>query len=384
MTRVLYLTTGEGLGDGLIASQVDRLLDARARCGDEILWVALVPVHKLVRQTVPLGSKAYRRIIIPIPSRNLWIDVSTVERHAKAVGRLIRTLAGHNWDVIHCRSYPAGLLGLRIRDCMKGARLVFDPRGIYPEEAEISGPGRVRPEFVTTWSAAEAELLNRADGVVCVSDRMRLHFESKHPASTAHKWVVPCSGGSRHFVPPRASDSSGPVRICYCGSIGTWTGASDIADMFAPLASVLGDVQLTVIGDGDPKALWGEIEARGAKVVDVVVTRVSQERVFDLLCKQTLGLLPRSDSLANRVSWPAKLSEYLMAGLPVAANLAESNIAEVLTRHEALVLVENDRLYIQDGVSLGSDTVRADRAMRAGRSMSVDAVAHVMGSVWTS
>ena len=379
VTRVLYLTCGEGLGDGLIASQVDRLLDARARAGDEIVWVALVPLHKLIRQPSPPAPETYRRLVIPILSRNLWIDRRTVERDVRATGALIAALAGEvgMWSTAEAIPQPywdfssknvsmaRGWYSTREGSIRKRPKsLVLRQPGPHSQQSGLPLKSSFCPRL-TTSSAFRR-------GCACIlrpSARLR---------RAASGWFrAPAEIGTSP-VPPERRRLQTPENLLlrFTGNVDRSVRRSGHV---CCSVSVLGEARLTVIGEVDPVELRARIEAKGAKATDVIVEKVSQERVFDLLCNQDLGLLPRTDSLVNRVSWPAKLSEYLIAGLPVAANLADSNIAEVLQSYEALVLVANGRVNVQDGVSLGSDAVRVGRAMQAQLAMSTGAVLLLWG-----
>ena len=383
MSRVLYVTFGERAVDGLVVSQVQAMIRRRAEMGDHVTWVAFIPAHRFL-EGLDIGvGEPFEYVPFPVPVRNLW--VAPWYLRALAGGEIARRLLIHRgpWDVVHCRSYPAALWAMTNLREADASKFVFDPRGVYPEESAISGPSAKNPTFAARWSAVEIELLNRADTVICVSERMREHFEQVRPGVSVKAVVVPCSGGNRQYDSARHSTREiDGLRACFLGSIGTWTGLDDIVNSVIRLDRIQPVRRLTVFGHCDVRALRAKLSGSMLGRVVVSSKAMPQREVFSALAGQDVGLLPRSPGLVNEVSWPAKLSEYLLAGLPVVTNLRDSNIGDVLARHKALILEGANAVHGLESVSVGDARARTRRAQLAYGTMSLEAVSSRMGDAW--
>ncbi len=382
MSRVLYITCGERAVDGLIESQVRAILRERANAGDHITWLAFLPAHRYFDSGRSQADEPFEYVPFPIPVRNLWMSPTFV-RCLSAVSALRLITERGPWDVVHCRSYPAAYWALILIQQFADAKFVFDPRGVYPEESLVSRPSRQAHAFSSKWSDIEQRLLGSADAVICVSDRMRAHFERRLPGVSSRVTVVPCSGGARRYECPGDLPVDPGLRVCYLGSIGTWTGLDAIGAAVAHVGDRTRLQSLTLFGSCDERALT-EAVARLNPTIRVAVRAIRHQSVLDELSEQDIGLLPRTMGLVNQVSWPAKLSEYLLAGLPVVTNMRDSNIADVLRGHDALILDEGGPLQGLDSVGLRDSRKRVARAGLAFNTMSLAAVSAQVGRVWES
>jgi glycosyltransferase involved in cell wall biosynthesis len=266
-----------------------------------------VPVARLRRERLAPGLRAAglggmkREGTVMREARGLY----RLLRLAKLTAGLYRTgrVLGR-FDVVHANdldTLPAGWLLARA----SGARLVYDAHELYTEQEPE--PPRLHRAVA---HALEGALARRADAVVTVSEPIAEELRRRLRLRTTPAAVL--------NAPERDdTDSSGredgPLRAIYQGAMGPGRPLEDllVAAEHAP------DVRFTLrVAGADPEGL--RAAARDLPNVEVV-DPVPPDRLVEALRGYDVGLvINRPVTRNDKLVFPNKLFEYLMAGLAVA------------------------------------------------------------------
>jgi len=96
--------------------------------------------------------------------------------------------------IVHCRSYPAAVIGALTRRFTK-TKFVFDTRNLYPEEGATlirSWQAKVLGKAsYTLWKEIEARLMRHADATVVVSEPTVDVLVSQYPSAEKRLHVIP-------------------------------------------------------------------------------------------------------------------------------------------------------------------------------------------------
>ena len=142
----------------------------------------------------------------------------------------------HRYAMIHCRSYIAADLGLRLKRKM-GAKFFFDMRGFWADEKKDAGTWDQNSflfrKVYQHYKKKEAEFISEADYIITLANAGKKEI-MKWPSYNPHMPVdvIPCCSDMDHFsltnpeTKTKARQLLGlpanSLIVSYLGSIGAW------------------------------------------------------------------------------------------------------------------------------------------------------------------
>ena len=247
----------------------------------------------------------------------------------------------HRIDVLHARSHIPVLMAL-LAAPLTGCRLVFDIRGLWAEEyvdignwAEGSAPFRL-----IKW--VERAGVRRADQVVVLTRRMRDWLVGLGLAGAEKIEVIPCCVEPSRFEDPDAGTGRPDGRrfeVIYVGTVVGLHLLEEMGQFFLRLRARRPDAFLRVLTDtpaAEVETVLGRVGVRGE---DLWAGRADPADVPAYLRGARLGLSFRKPTFAQIAASPAKIPEYLAAGLPVVCNAGVGDMDELLAGEQVGVLL---------------------------------------------
>ncbi len=368
--KVLYITCFEGdISGGIYKSQViDLLVEIRKQFSSDVgvTLLAILPCAYISRRRPSLFSLGRRREIADarkmLESYGVSLDIMYVPfigwsswsfylpipflitAMAYIVPALICKLARTKYDVIHCRSYLAGLAGLLARRFISHPRVIFDVRGFYPEEAVVQGCWKLGSLSYRMWKLIERSLFAKADIIVCLSDRFQEHVTSI--SATAHCRVVFASVRSEDFCLSsvdklkiiKGAGLGCKLLFVYSGSLGAWHTVSAIGSLFHDIKSSIPDAGLLVLSNENSDFVRSELAHCGLNRSDYSVLSVRHEDVPHYLAAADWGIIPLRHGIGSNYAMHViadtmiglKVAEYLSAGLPLIVNVNVGGLRSLL------------------------------------------------------
>jgi glycosyltransferase involved in cell wall biosynthesis len=370
--NIMYLTWGETPRSyGVFDSQViGQFVETMALLpGSQSLFVSGVPlIHSgLVREKLKYANELKRVKIKLEPTPFEWVNVLMTQNvvipsrrtfewiYAGAWNRLRALLERFEPDIVHCRSYQAAWAALQARRRFGGRyRIVFDARGLFPEEVALKRRYLDQSPDYLYLKGIERALLYGCDVTVAVSDNMEAHFRSLGARQVELVYLSASYARLRtsreSMVTPRQR-----LEFCYVGALSedTWHKPSSLARIFARLKVDFTDAKLTIVSTSS----YGAIRPHFAQwtEADVEITSAkTNEELKRYLLRADLGLMsyfepktPREVMLANMVM-AVKIAEYSCAGLPVIVNRFCGGAARVIAQHALGVVYDPGMLAALD------------------------------------
>jgi glycosyltransferase involved in cell wall biosynthesis len=268
-------------------------------------------------------------------------------------------------DLLHARSHVGAAIGA-VAKKLTGARLLFDIRGLLPEEYVDSGNWRAGGLLFRLTKAAERWLFRSADGFVVLTDRAR---EMLFPDGGGGKpvEVIPCCTSAERIVPRGDRHAvraelgvSGRVVFVYIGALGGYYLMREMAELLAVAREHDARVYALVLTQGPAAPMVAELERAGFGAGDYRVMPADPQDVPRLLGAADVALSILRPSIARVASSPTKFAEYLAAGLPVLSGVGIGDLdAHIAEARVGVVLRSLDRAAYVD--ALGDlETLRRD------------------------
>jgi glycosyltransferase involved in cell wall biosynthesis len=326
-----------------------------------------------VRFDARLAPEGYWVTDIPTPvfPRRTYADWS--QSHESA---LRAVLPGGRFDaeVVHGH---VGIYGGRLarRFAAPDARVVVTEHASFLGRILRQAPSRAR----------YAEVVERADAFLCVSEKLRAELAEAFPASAAKFQVVP-NAVDIAAMPVRPEPVSALDRWIYVGKVAAAKGVSELVEAFAIAAKESAALRLTLLGTGP---LVEPLKARAAELglADRVEFHdaVPPQRVFEFLHAHDLLVHPSKSETFGMTT-----VEAVGSGMPVLVTRCggpEETLAGLDGVAGLLIDVSPDPQVIVDGYrellgragGLDPARARAELLGRYGSAAVADRLAGVYG-----
>ncbi len=321
--RVVYVSY-DGMTDPLGQSQVIPYLEGLAGRGHEFDLISFeklpqaLPfrrqIHPRIRWT---GLRYHSRPTVPATA---WDVVQGAA--ATAITALARRA-----DLVHVRSYVPALLALGPAKLTR-TPLLFDMRGLWPDERVEAGAWKAGGRIATTVKSLERALLRHADGVTVLTNAMAEHLRRVDPGPGAHIppiQVIPTCADLDRFSPGGPPDAEvaaalgrAPALI-YLGALGGRYLMEEMAEFYLVWRRRRPGARFLVVSRDTPTA-FREVLGRAGVGGELLHFALPRERVPGAIRAAECGIFFYRGSVATKGVAPTKLGEILACGRPVIGN----------------------------------------------------------------
>ena len=333
--NVLYLSY-DGLTDPLGQSQVLPYLLGLKRQGFRFTIVSFEKKERLKRegsviqeliagtgiQWVPLSFTATP----PVLSK--MYDRYRMKRIA------FRLQKENNFHLIHCRSYVAAEVGLKLKRTFN-VPFLFDMRGFWADEKVDNGQWPLKsPIFKRIYKyykEKEKQFLLRADGIVSLTYAAKDYLHQQPSFAQLKIDVIPCCADLDHFNYNNVEQSviqslkrklnipDERKVLCYLGSVGGWYMVSEMLHFFK-LLNEKNNYIFLILTKEDPSLVQVEAMSAGLNLKDIRITYSSRKELPLYLSISTASIFFIRNSFSKIASSPTKLGELMGMGIPVICN----------------------------------------------------------------
>lgn len=255
--------------------------------------------------------------------------------------------------VAHCRSYLAGLIGLRLKR-ETGARFLFDMRGFWADERRDGGIWKtwnpLHNWLYRYFKNRENLMLREADFVVTLTEKSR-SIVCDWVNAEDRSAVIPCCADLDHFhqkdqavkeeLKKKLNIAPASFVWGYLGSLGTWYMLEEMLDLFAEYLKRNNDAVLLFVTPDDPKAIMSQASARNIPPDRVIIRAATRQEVPAYISVFDAGLFFIRPTFSKLASSPTKMAEILACGIPVVTNSGVGDTAEIIRSSGCGLIVDD-------------------------------------------
>lgn len=351
--NVLYITWGEDIvGSGIYNTQViDQIICIKEKLPHNISVLAGIPLNRRYFRNIKLYntgaakiSDIYRAAGIAFTTRKLpiispylhcqwWALPAYFMPH---LSFLKKHVIKHSIDIIHCRSYQAALISILCRQLWNlDYKVVFDTRGLIPEEGLFIGAYRKAGWSYVLWKKIEKYLLDRSDAIVSVSDTFSEHLqklcgkEIETIYTSVNVDIFRADESIKTYIRNKLGIKKNEKVLVYCGYLGksAWHDISYLGALYNVFRKTYNSSKLLIITRVDEKSLREALLAFDFAADEVIIIPADTPAdVNQLLQAGDYAALPYRqvndavDEIISRTMMATKTGEYLACGLPIIVN----------------------------------------------------------------
>jgi glycosyltransferase involved in cell wall biosynthesis len=336
MKRVLYISY-DGLTDPLGQSQVIPYLVELSKQG---FYFTILSFEKKQRY---LKEQSIVRTILDnagIEWTPLYFTanppvLSKIYDRYRMWGKALSLYKKNRFDIIHCRSYVAAEVGLRLKTSF-GTKFLFDMRGFWADEKVDNGQWDLNKPFFKRiynhYKKKEKEFLLSADGIISLTQAAKNYLLNKEAYKKLFIEVIPCCADLEHFnyhkITKTDSDQlreqlaiPGNARVVtYLGSVGGWYLTNEMFSFVKLLLQKDDRYHMLLLTKDDPLKVKAEAAALEIPANKLTVTYSARQHLPVYLSLSWCSIFFIRNSFSKIASSPTKHAELMGMGIPVICN----------------------------------------------------------------
>lgn len=365
MANILYISY-DGMTDALGQSQVIPYLLGLAALGHQIHILSTekeavynqkkTQIEQLLAHKITWSYVLYTK---KPPLLSTVKDIFSLWQKAKKIHQE-KTI-----DIVHCRSYIAALIGLRMQKTY-GTKFLFDMRGFWADERidgniwQINHP--VFKHVYRFFKQKEIAFLNHADATISLTHNAKnkiLHFPDV--AITPDKIsVIPCCVDIDRFDSQNINEENkNAIKkalgfhddvwiLTYLGSIGTWYMLDEMLAFFKVLNLNKVNAKMLFLTNEPAEDIYKKAREHNIPAEKIVIKNVDYTEVPHYLSIAHFAIFFILPKFSKSASSPIKQGEIMSMGIPIICNSGVGDTDYVIEKYDCGILVHafNDAEYL--------------------------------------
>lgn len=356
MSRKILYITYDGLTDPLGQSQVLPYLKGLSQYGYRFTILSFEKKDRFQKEKAIIDSLTKESGInwVPLTFTTNPPLLSKIYDAVHMRNKAVELQSKIGFDMVHCRSYVAADVGLRLKKKF-GVKFLFDMRGFWADEKKdgswnISNP--VYRKIYSYYKRREAEYLQNADYIISLTEAGKTEmmqwpvFNNKIPVE-----VIPCCADTDLFsltsieakkeARKLLNIDDNSFVLSYLGSIGTWYMLDEMLLLFKQLKKKYANAKFLFLTHSDPGIIFSRARSFGLSDDDFIIRGASRNDVPKLLKASDVNVSFIKPVYSKISSSPTKLGEVLSMGIPVITNSGIGDVEKVIEQTNGGHVIKN-------------------------------------------
>ncbi len=325
MPQILYISY-DGMTDPLGQSQVLPYLIGLSQKGQQITILStekkenFIKRHALIAQITEKHQINWEYVFYTKkpPVLSTLKDIYQLQKKA------FRLHQQNNFDIIHCRSYIAALIGKKMKRKF-GVKFIFDMRGFWADERVDGGLWNLKnPVFARVYQffkKQEKQFLQEADHTISLTHHAKDEIKTWGLPKLAPIQVIPCCVDLDLFDPQKyAAKAEKTYTLSYLGSVGTWYMLPEMLAFFRKVLDEKPNAKMCFITTDKPEIIQVEAQKQGVPISQIDIGPAERAEVPKMLLASEVSIFFIKPLFSKKASSATKMGEILAMGIPVITN----------------------------------------------------------------
>ncbi len=265
----------------------------------------------------------------------------------------------HPVDIIHCRSYQAADIGLKMYKKHK-IPWVFDMRGFWADERidgniwKMSNP--LFRSIYKHYKKKEIEFLANASQIISLTENAKKEILSWQQLESIPSYfknkslsieVIPCCVDTELFsnksinlekvtkLKTNLNIAEDSFVLGYVGSIGTWYMLPEMLDFFKVLKNRLPNAVFLFITNEPEEKIKAVASSKNINTSDIIVTSCLHAEVPTYIALFTVSIYFILPAYSKKASSPTKQGELMAMGIPIICNANVGDADKIISETQS-------------------------------------------------
>jgi len=263
----------------------------------------------------------------------------------------------HQFKIVHCRSYIAALVGLKMKKKF-GTKFLFDMRGFWADERidgniwKLSNP--IFKSVYTYFKKKEIQFFTEADHTISLTYNGKSEIESweQFQKTKPPIEVIPCCVDLDLFNPEKINSEDQTLKrrkiginskdyvLGYVGSIGTWYMLPEMLDYFKVLKQNRSNAKFLFVTGENPILITEMADQKGIDLNDIFITSCLHNEVPLLISLFNSSIFFIRPSYSKKASSPTKQAEIMAMGIPLICNSGVGDTELVVKKYHSGIVID--------------------------------------------
>ncbi len=247
--------------------------------------------------------------------------------------------------ILHCRSYLAGLIGLKAKQKFNTG-FIFDMRGFWADERVEGGIWKksnpISSFLYSYFKKKEKEMMSKSDAIISLTHKAKSIILNWGFVNDSKKiTVIPCCADLIHFSKksidnhklsiikekyPQLKDN---FVLSYVGSLGTWYMADEMLAFFKVLSEHKPSLFLIITKDSSD-LVYEAAKKQGVSSEQLIIVSAARSEMPYYISLSDASLFFIRPSFSKSASSPTKMGELLSMGVPVVTNAGVGDVDQIV------------------------------------------------------
>lgn len=357
--KILYISY-DGMTDPLGQSQVIPYLKGLSAKGYQITIVSCEKHMRFQEQqeSIKIILKNAKIVWLPVLYATLPSILSKQLNIYRLQQKAKNACQNNTFDFVHCRSYMASLIGLKIKQLYQ-TKFIFDMRGFWADE-RLDGniwnkKNRIQNYLYYYFKKKELDFLLAADYTITLTENAKKEINSWQSLKNKviPMQVIPCCADLDFFSTKNSSlskqkklkhelgISSSDFILSYLGSLGTWYLLDEMLDFFNCLLKTKPEAKFLFITPDNQELITSKAQSKGIPANKLIMHAAARIEVPLYLSLSQLSIYFIKPCYSKKASSPTKMAELMAMGIPVITNSGIGDSDELLADNNAGLLVNS-------------------------------------------
>ncbi len=251
----------------------------------------------------------------------------------------------NNQVVLHCRSYLAGLIGLKAKQKF-GTGFIFDMRGFWADERIEGGiwsrSNPIGAYLYSYFKKKEKEMLVQSDAIISLTHKAKsIILNWKLGIKDSKITVIPCCADLSHFSKATINQKQladlqnkfpqikNKFVLSYVGSLGTWYMADEMLEFFKVLSQSTEAIFLIITKD-DKELVYSAAKKHKVSADELIIVSATRAEMPHYITLSDASLFFIKPSFSKSASSPTKMGELLSMEVPIITNRGVGDVDTII------------------------------------------------------